>query len=479
MKILYERCCGIDVHKKMVVVCLLLLDAQGRQTKEIRTYRTVMAELLRLRDWLVAQGCQQVAMEATGVYWKPIMNVLEGHIGVLVVNAQHIKAVPGRKTDVRDAEWIAELLQHGLLSGSFIPPRDQREVRELTRFRVSLVQERARAVNRLQKTLEETNIKLGDVATDILGKSARAMLEGLLAGQSDPEVLAGLARGRLKAKRAELQEALVGTMQAHHRFLLQEHLGHIDRLDQAIGRVTREIGVRLTPEPPPALPPETDHSAGQGAPEADGSSGQGVPEAENSCRQADLPTDGSSVQAPPEADESSVQASPTALTWDLAIVLLCSIPGISRRAAEAILAEIGRDMTRFPSAHHLASWAGMCPGNHESAGKRLSGRTRKGSPWLRLILVEVAHAAAHSKHTALSAQYHRIAARRGAKRATIALGHSILVIIYHVLQEQTPYRELANPDLTDEQRQALQKRLLRRLEKLGYHVEVQPPSQVA
>jgi len=468
MKILYERCCGIDVHKKMVVVCLLLLDAQGRQSKEMRTYRTVTRELLLLRDWLVAQGCQQVAMEATGVYWKPVMNVLEGHVGVLVVNAQHIKAVPGRKTDVRDAEWIAELLQHGLLSGSFIPPRDQREVRELTRYRSSLVQERARTVNRLQKTLEETNIKLGDVATDILGKSARAMLEGLLAGQSDPEQLAGLARGRLKAKRGELAEALVGTLQAHHRFLLQEHLAHIDQLDQAIGRVTREIGARLTPEPPPDLPAETDDASLPVASQADDS----VPAASPAA-------DPSSVLGTCEADDSTAQTSPASLTWDLAIVLLCSIPGISRRAAEAILAEIGRDMTRFPSAHHLASWAGMCPGNHESAGKRLSGRTRKGSPWLRTMLVEVAHAAAHSKHTALSAQYHRIAARRGAKRATIALGHTILVIIYHVLQEQTPYREFANPDLTDEQRQVLQKRLLRRLEKLGFHVEVQPPSHAA
>jgi transposase len=300
-------------------------------------------------------------------------------VEVLVVNAQHIKAVPGRKTDVRDAEWIADLLAYGLLKGSFIPPSEQRELRELTRSRCSLVEERARTVNRLQKTLEDTNLKLADVATDILGKSGRAMLEALLAGETDPQVLAGLARGRMKAKRAELEQALVGELKPLHHFLLSEHLRHIDSLDGAIGRVGQQIEVRLS------------------KPEA-------TPQQETTDVQA------SQQQASSAADQQEAQEEQPALTWAQAIVLLCSIPGISRRAAEVILAEIGLDMSLFPSASHLASWAGMCPGTNESAGKRLSGRTRKGSPWLRKLLVEAAHAAAHTKNTYLAAQYRRLAA---------------------------------------------------------------------
>lgn len=386
------------------------------------------------------------------MYWKPIYNLLEGHFEVLVVNAQHIKAVPGRKTDVRDAEWIADLLQHGLLKGSFIPPAPQRELRELTRYRVSLTQERTRTVNRLQKTLEDTNIKLGDVATDIMGKSARAMLEALLAGQTDPVVLADLARGRLKAKRTQLEEALVGTVKPHHRFLLSEELVLIDTLDEAIERVSREIEQRLEPPPDPGR--DTESNSGQVQQE------QVVPPAAASAR-VEQATDRSG------------------LCWKEAIALLDSIPGINRRIAEGILAEIGTDMSRFPTAAHLASWAGMCPGSHESAGKRLSGKTRKGSPWLRQLLVEAAHAAAHSKNTYLSAFYHRIKARQGPKQATMAVGHAILVICYHLLDRHVAYQEVGGNYFDEHDRQAVEKRLVRRLEKLGYEVSLQPTPQVA
>ncbi|MBO0791297.1 MAG: IS110 family transposase [Ktedonobacteraceae bacterium] len=323
------------------------------------------------------------------MYWKPIYNLLEGSFELLVVNAQHIKAVPGRKTDVRDAEWIANLLQHGLLKGSYIPPAPQRELRELTRYRVSLQQERSRAVNRLQKTLEDTNLKLGDVVADIMGKSARAMLDALLQGQTDPGKLADLARGRLKAKRAQLEEALVGTVKPHHRFMLSEQLILMDTLEETIERVGQEIEQRLDPPSDPDVESETRTEPPLSADQVSDA------DAEGSCEDH-KPT-------PP-------------LSGKEAVVLLDSIPGINQRAAEGILAEIGLDMSRFPTPAHLSSWAGMCPGNHESAGKRLSGRTRKGSPWLRQLLVEAAHAAAHTKNTYLAALYHRIKARQGAKK---------------------------------------------------------------
>jgi transposase len=442
MEIVYERCCGLDIHKKTVVACLITPDANGQRHKQVRTFRTLTADLLAFHDWLAGAGCTHVAMESTGVYWRPIFNLFEGDFTLLLVNAAHIKAVPGRKTDVRDAEWIADLLQHGLLTASFIPPAEQRELRELTRHRTSLVEDRARVVNRLQKVLEDTNIKLGDVATDILGKSARAMLEALLAGQTDPKVLAELARGRLRAKRAELEQALVGLIKPHHRFLLTELLVQIDSLEEAITRVSHEIAT---------------HMRAQELVESD------QPE------HLDTPSD-------PPADQSKPKSP---LTWALAIALLCTIPGIGRRTAEGILAEIGLTMGRFPSAAHLASWAGMCPGNQESAGKRLSGRTRKGNPWLRLLLVEAAHAAAHTKHTYLSAQYHRLTARRGKKKAVVAVGHTILVIIYHVLQEQQPYAELGDNYFDERERHAIEKRLVRRLERLGYEVALTPAPSAA
>lgn len=442
MQIVYESCAGIDIHKKMVVVCLLALNAAGQQGREIRSFRTTTAGLLALRDWLQTAGCTHAAMESTGVYWKPVYNLLEGACELLVVNAHHLKAVPGRKTDVKDAEWIAELLAHGLLTGSFIPPTEQRELRDLTRYRTSVVEDRARVINRLQKVLEDTNIKLGDVATDITGQSARAMLDALLAGQTDPVKLADLARGKMRAKLPALEEALVGVIKPHQKFLLAELLRQFDSLSEAIGNVGNEIAAWMDRQTPPELVP---------APE-----------------QSQLPS-------PMPVQEEPKQP----LTWAQAVALLCTIPGISQRAAQVILAEIGCDMARFPSAGHLASWAGMCPGNHESAGKRLSGKTRKGSPWLRKTLVEVANAAARTKNTYLSAQYHRLAARRGRKRALIALGHTMLVIIYCMLSQHQSYEELGSNYFDERDRHNTEKRLVRRLEKLGYQVDLHPVAPAA
>jgi transposase len=412
MQIVHACCCGLDVHKKSVVACLMSFDAKGRRRKEVRTFGTMTQDLLALSDWLTAAGCTHVAMESTGVYWKPVYNLLEGLFDLLVVNAQHIKRVPGRKTDVQDAEWIADLLQHGLLRGSFVPPTAQRQLRDLTRHRSTLVAERARIVNRLQKVLEDANIKLAAVASDITGVSARMMLQALLEGERDSTVLAQLARGRMRAKRDLLEQALCGRMRPHHAFMLTEHLSHLEYLDESIGRFTDEVNDRLS-----------------------------------------------------DAAEQ--------------IMLLDTIPGLSRRAAEVILAEIGTDMSRFPSAKHLASWAGICPGNYESAGKRKSGKTRKGSRWLRQLLIEAAHGAAHTKQTYLGALYRRLAARRGTKKALVAVGHAILVITYHVLTRREPYQDLGANYFDERDRQAVERRLVRRLEQLGYEVRLKPVEAAA
>lgn len=406
MEVLYTRCCGLDIHKKSVVACLILTEPGHKPVKETRTFRTMTADLLALADWLSDMGCTHVAMESTGVYWRPIYHLMEGLFELLLVNAQHIKAVPGRKTDVKDADWIAELLRHGLLRGSFVPSRPQRQLRELTRHRTTLVQERARTINRMQNVLEDANIKLASVVTDIRGVSARSMLEALIAGERDLSVMAELARGRMRSKRAELEEALRGHFLPHHSFLLTEHLSHLDYLDEAIDRVSQAIEEHL-------------------------------------------------------ADEQE------------AIALLDTIPGVSQRTAEILIAEIGTDMSRFPSAKHLASWAGMCPGHHESAGKRLSGKTRKGSRWLRQVLVEIAHVAAKTKDTYLAAQYRRIASRRGKKRALIALGHTVLVIAYQLLTRKQPYHDLGVAYFDKLEQSRVQRRLVRRLERMGYEVVLQ------
>ena len=412
METLYQSCCGLDVHKKMIVACLRRTSEVGKVDKQVRTFGTTTSELLSLSDWLVEAGCTHVAMEATGVYWKPVYNILEGQMELLVVNAQHIKAVPGRKTDVKDAEWIAELLQHGLLKASFIPPQSQRDLRDLTRYRTTLVRERARIVNRLQKVLEDANLKLAGVATDVMGVSGRAMLEALLAGQTDTGQLAELAKGRLRKKIPQLKEALTGRVREHHRFMLSEQLSHIDYLDEAIERLKVEIGDRLRP-----VEPE--------------------------------------------------------------IQLLDTIPGVNRQTAEELIAEIGADMSRFPDGHHLASWAGMCPGHNESGGKRKSGKTRKGNRWLRSTLVEAAHGAAHTKDTYLASRYHRLVGRRGKKRALVAVGHSLLVISHYVLKRRQAYYDLGSNYFEELHRQRMERNLVKRLENLGYKVTLEALSPAA
>ena len=412
MEAIYERCCGIDVHKKAAVACVIVPGPTGQPLKTIRTFGTTTEAILRLGDWLAEWGVTHVAMESTGVYWKPLWNLLEERFTLLLANAQHVKAVPGRKTDVRDCEWLADLLRHGLVRGSFVPPRPQRELRELTRYRTTLVRERSAEVNRLQKTLEGANIKLGAVASSLVGRSAREMIEGLLADGPDPARLADLARGRLREKLPELERALTGRVGPHQRFLLAQQLAHIDYLDAAVERVSVEIAERLRPE-------------------------------------------------------------------DETLARLATIPGVGRRIAEIIAAELGVDVTRFPSAGHLAAWAGVAPGNHESAGKRLSGKARKGSPWLRTALVEAAQAAARTKGTYLATQYRRLAPRRGQQRAVVAVAHTILVIVYHLLRDQTTYRELGATYFDERERRDVERRLVRRLEALGNTVTLKPKDPAA
>ncbi len=409
---MFPRCCGLDVHKKTVVACLLTPGTGGRSRREKRVFSTMTDDLLAMIEWLKAAGCTHLAMESTGVYWKPIYNLCEGHFTLLVVNAQHMKALPGRKTDMSDAEWIAELLQHGLLRGSFIPPAFQRELRELTRYRTSLGRERAAEINRVQKVLEGGNIKLGTVASDVMGVSGRAMLDAIVGGNTDPVALAELAVGRLRYKRPQLERALSGRVKPHQQFLLGQQLCHIDALDEAMQRLDAEIAERLRP-------------------------------------------------------------------FEEDIARLDGIPGVGRRVAEALLAEIGTDMSRFPSAKHLASWAGMCPGNYESGGKRHKGKTRRGSPWLRAALSEAAWGASHSKDTYLSAQYHRLSARRGRKRAIVAVGHSILTAAYYILLRQQPYADPGHNYYDERDRAAIQKRLTRRLEGLGFKVTLEPVQDAA
>jgi len=412
MDSIYQRCCGMDIHKKVVVACLITPGPRGNPRKEIRSFGTMTPDLLELSDWLGAAGCTHVAMESTGVYWKPIYNILEGSFELLLVNAQHIKTVPGRKTDAKDCEWIAELLQHGLLRGSFVPQQEERELREVTRYRSSLVRERSAEVNRLHKTLEGANIKLASVASEVTGVSGRAILQALVAGNTDAAALAQLAKGQLRNKIHQLERALIGQFGPHQRFLVAQQLAHIDFLDHAIEQVSKEVEAGMRPF---------------------------------------------------EAD----------------LAHLDTIPGVGPWTAEVIMAEIGADMSRFPSAGHLSSWAGMCPGNNESAGKRKSGKTRKGSKWLRVALTEAAYAAGRGKGTYLSSQYHRLAARRGRKKAAIAVGHTVLVIAYHILKDHTTYQDLG-PDYFDHRQSTrLRTRLVNRLQGLGYDVSLTPLTQAA
>jgi transposase len=453
MQVVYERCCGLDVHKKTVVACLITLTAQGQRHKEIRTFGTMTRDLLTLLDWLRAAGCTHVAFESTGVYWRPIFNLLEGEMTVLLVNAHHIKTVPGRKTDVKDAEWIADLLQHGLLRPSFIPPAPQRELRELTRYRSSLVADRARIINRFQKVLEDTNLKLASVVTDVTGVTARAILQAYLSGEeTDPWELANLARGSLRGKQVQLAQAMVGTVKDHHRFLLLRQMTLIDTLEQQIAEFDQEIATQVARDDEKS---ETEQPLTTSA-----DISVGVLEAKN--EPSSLPV-----------------AHPGLAGYAKALERLDGIPGINRRVAEIILAEIGINMDQFPSDGHLASWAGMSPGSKVSAGKQLSGKTTKGSPWLRAALVEAAHGAAHSKNTYLGEQYRRLARRIGKKKALIAVAHSILVIIYHMLKEEKTYYELGSTYFEEREHDAVKRRALRSLERLGYDVSLQEKGAVA
>jgi transposase len=411
MEVIHKRCCGLDVHKDTVVACLMIREG-GKVHKEVRTFLTMTVDLVVLHDWLKAHEVTHVAMESTGIYWRPVFNLLEEDFTVLLVNAAHIKTVPGRKTDVKDCEWIADLLSHGLLRGSFIPPEPIRDLRDLTRYRKSLTDERVREVNRLQKFLEAANIKLSSVANDVMGASGRAMLEALTAGSTDPQILSELAKGRLRKKLPELRKALEGRFRPHHRFMVGEILTHIDFLDEAIERISQEVSCRIVP------------------------------------------------------------FSKTVEVMDL-------VPGINQRVAEGILSEIGVEMSCFPTDGHAASWAGVCPGNNESAGKRKSGKTRKGDRWLRRYLIEAAWAASRKKGSYLSALYHRLVVRRGKKKAIIAVAHRLLVIIYHMLKDQGSYRELGPDHFNKVNAAHVQCHHVRRLESLGFKVILEPVAKAA
>jgi transposase len=407
MDTLYPCCAGLDVHKETVVACVRRLAPGGRASATTQTFATMTASLLALADWLAAAGVTHVAMESTGVYWKPVFHLLEGRFAVILVNAQHVKQVPGRKTGVKDCEWIAQLLQHGLLRASFIPPPPVRELRDLTRQRTQLIGEKAAVANRIQKVLEDANIKLASVASDVLGESGRAMLRALVAGETDPARLADLARRRLRAKLPALREALAGRVTEHHRFLLRMHLDHLGHLEALVARLSDRIAEVLAPFAPAAE-------------------------------------------------------------------RLRTIPGVSRASAEVLLAELGADLATFPTADHLASWAGMCPGNNESAGKRRGGKTTRGSRWLRQALVQMAWAASHSKGTDLAARYRRLAARRGKKRALVAVGHTLLRIIYQVIRRGVTFAELGEDYFDRLEPDRLTRQLVKRLEKLGHKVTLQP-----
>jgi transposase len=412
MEVVYPCCCGLDVHKKSITACVLWAEAKGKSRKEKRRFGTFTHDLLQLADWLGESGVTHVAMESTGVYWKPVWNILAEQFKVLLVNAQHIKAVPGRKTDQKDSEWIADLLQHGLLRGSFVPPQPTRELRDLTRYRVSLAQEINRIANRIQKVLEDANIKLASVATDTLGASGRAILEAMLAGEQDSAQLAEMAQGKLRKKIPELQLALEGRMTEHHRFLLRQLFDHLRFTESKLSQIEQEIDRRMRPF----------------------------------------------------QDE---------------VIRLRTIPGVDQVTAWGILSEIGLDMNQFPSAEHLSSWASLCPGNFESAGKRLSGKMRKGNVSLRRCLSQAAWAISMTKNNYLSALYRRIAARRGAKRAIMAVAHALLVIAYHMLKRKEDYKELGADHFDRIDVSRTRRSLVRRLERLGHKVTLEPLAQTA
>ena len=407
MEVMHQHCAGLDVHKKTVVACVRLAS-EGKVVTEVKTFATTTQGLLTLSDWLSENGCTHIAMEATGVYWKPVWHVLsDGEVELVLANAAHVKNVPGRKTDVSDAAWLAELLAHGLIRASFVPDGQTQELRALLRTRKQLVRERTRHAQRIHKTLEDANIKLDAELSDVLGKSGRAMLNALVAGETDPVRLAALAHPNVKSPQAQLREALRGRVTSHHRFLLQLHLGQIDSLDAAIGTIDREVEDSLAP-------------------------------------------------------------------FRAAVDLVRTIPGVSTLGAEVIVSEIGTDMSRFPSEGHLISWAGLCPRNDESAGKRRSNRLRKGAPWLKTTLVQCAWAAVRKKGSYLQAQFLRLKARRGPKKAIMAVAASILTAIYHMLKDGTLYQDLGSNHFQNRSKGQQTNRLIKRLAELGYDVALTP-----
>lgn len=412
MDVIVDRCAGLDVHKKTVMATVRFPDVGGGRAQQTRQFGTFTRRLVELRDWLVAEGVTQVAMEATGVYWKPVWYVLEAAgFELLLVNPAHFKNLPGRKTDVADSEWLAQLLECGLLRGSFIPPREIAQLRDLTRYRTKIVQERTRETQRVQKILEDAGIKLDSVATDVLGVSARRMIEALIAGERDPEVLAEMALGRMRPKIGDLREALVGHFDEHHALMVGMHLDHIDELNAMERRLDVAVDELMAP-------------------------------------------------------------------FGEAATRLLSIPGVGKRVAEVIVAEIGTDMSRFPTARHLASWTGLCPGHHESAGKHRSGKARKGNPALRTAMCEAAWAASHTKDTYLAAQHRRFSRRFGTKgqaKAIFAVAHSMIVIVWHLLANQCSYDELG-ADYFERRMDthARQRHLVRQLEALGHKVSLEP-----
>ena len=407
MEVLYPHCAGLDVHKDTVVACVRHM-VNGRVQREVRSFKTTTTELLALSDWLAAEKCTHVAMEATGVYWKPVWHILsDADFSLVLANPAHVKNVPGRKTDVNDATWLADLLAHGLIRGSFVPDQQTQEMRDLLRTRKQLTRERSRHVQRLQKTLEDANIKLDSEISDIMGLSGRKMIEAVIAGESDPARLAQLAHRRIKATPEALREALRGRVTRHHRFLLRLHLQQIDAIDKVISDIDREVDALVGP-------------------------------------------------------------------FRTTVLLLTTIPGVDELSACVILAEIGRDMSRFPTAGHLISWAGLCPRNDESAGKRRSTRMRKGAAWLKTTLVQCAAAAARRKASYLQAQFHRLRARRGAKKAIGALAASILTIVYHMLLDGELYHDLGPEHFDRRAKPTHIKRLVTRLQNLGYAVQITP-----
>ncbi|MFA5812773.1 MAG: IS110 family transposase [bacterium] len=407
MDLIHPRCAGVDVHQKTVVACVRIA-MKRKVVQEVRTFGTTTSDLLALSDWLSSHGCTHVAMESTGIYWKPVWHVLEGTFELVLANAMHIRNIPGRKSDVNDATWIADLLAHGLIRGSFVPPTVIQELRDLTRSRKQLVREIARHTQRLQKVLEDANVKLTEVLSDVLGKSGRAIIDALIAGEKDPEILANLVGGnRLKASHEELVAALHGRVTSHHRFLLNLHLVQIKALESAVGELEVRVGEALGP-------------------------------------------------------------------FRESAELLKTIPGVSDTVARVIIAEIGLDMGRFPTSGHLISWAGLCPGMNESAGKRLSSRIRPGAPWLKTTLAQAAWAAIRTKGSYLRAQFHRLKSRRGPKKAIIAVAASMLTAVYHMLKDHVPYHDLGGDYFDRRDKSVMAKRLINKLNTLGFHVEVSP-----